>query len=98
MSIRAEPGDFFHYLLRPKLRPGLLRGIEGRYGVGAGRYEREGGGETLGLLPLPNFRGLWSAFGSRAPGVANFESRYPPALLAYLESLKPPPLANVLPE
>ena len=35
---------------------------------------------------------------SRIAGVAYCESRYPPGLLANFESLKPPLLANVLPE
>jgi hypothetical protein len=75
--------------------------MDGRYGVGAGRYERVGGGAACGsdgLPPVPNLRGLWSALGSFAIGVEYRESRYPPDFVAYLESWKPPLLANVLPE
>ena len=68
--------------------------MEGRLGAECGVARRSGGR----LEFRPKVRPLWSAFGSRMEGVAYWLSRYLPALLAYLESLKPPLLENVLPE
>ena len=59
-------------------------------GLGAGRKERTEGAE--GVLFRPNVFGAalcpW-----RVEGEANCESRKEPLLLAYLESLNPPPCA-----
>src|ERR1035441_9852249 len=88
------------YLCLPKLRPGLR--IGGREGDGDGRTVRgagaaRGAGDD-GLLLCPKLFGLWSAPGSRMEGEAYCESRYPPLLLAYGESRKPPLCAYLLPE
>ena len=77
------------YLL-PKRRPAPL-GMWKERGAGAGWKEGAGRGllpKLLGALPP----------GWRLEGVAYGESRKEPGLLANCESLKPPPLANVLPE
>jgi hypothetical protein len=46
-------------------------------------------GSSLRLFPLPKLRGLPS-LPWRELGEAYCESAYPPGLLAYFESLKPP--------
>jgi hypothetical protein len=70
------------------VRPLEREGEDGRLGLGRGETD---GLDLLGELPLPK------RFGSVA-GDEYLESRKPPGRLAYCESLKPPFLANVLPE
>lgn len=77
-------------------RRGALGWNDGAGRDGAGLNPLCGGGAACGspgFAPLPNWRGLWSAPGSRAPGDEYGELRYPPGLLEYCEPLNPPPLA-----